>query len=140
MKSEKGITMLILILTIIILLILAGVTISYIMGDDGAIAQSSDGSFKTEVNQIIEQLHEKETLFELEQTELNSDMELTDSEKQAILSARYNVYDVNKSSMDIECREENGSIKLVLKYKPSEFNSRQIEILLRIRKQSGKTG
>ncbi len=69
MKSRKGITMLILILTIIILLILAGVTISYIMGDDdGAIAQSSDGSFKTEVNQIIEQLHEKETLFELEQT------------------------------------------------------------------------
>ena len=31
--------------------------------------------------------------------------------------------------MDIECREENSSIKLVLKYKPSEFNSRQIEIL-----------
>lgn len=129
MKSEKGVTMLILVLTIIILLVLAGVTVSYIIGDDGVLSQSSDASFESEVNQIVEQIHEKETLFELEQTQLSSDIELTDSEKQSILSSRYNIYDTSKSAMDIECREENGSIKLILKYRPSEFNSRQIKIL-----------
>lgn len=129
MKNEKGITMLVLILTIVVLLILAGVTISYIVGDEGTVAQSSDASFEAELNQIMEQLHEKETLYELEENRFSESLELSDAEKQAILSSRYNIYDSSKSSMDIECREISGEIKLILKYNPSEFNSRQIKLL-----------
>ena len=129
MKSEKAVTMLILVLTVIILLILAGVTISYVVGDDGAVAQSSNASFIAEIEQIMDQLEEKETLYILEEVKLNSDSTLTDAEKQSILSSRYNIYDQNKSTMDIESVEKDGEIKLILKYKGSKFNDAQIKIL-----------
>ena len=41
-KSSKGITLIALVITIIVLLILAGVTISMVLGDDGIIAQAQD--------------------------------------------------------------------------------------------------
>ena len=44
--SEKGITLIALVITIIVLLILAGVTISMVLGDDGIIAQAQEAEQK----------------------------------------------------------------------------------------------
>ena len=48
-KQQKGITILTLVITVIVLSILAGVTISAITGDDGTITNASKAKFRTEV-------------------------------------------------------------------------------------------
>ena len=59
LKADKGITLVALIITIIVLLILAGVSISMVLGDNGLInkAQNSvntyDNSSKTENNTLF---------------------------------------------------------------------------------------
>ncbi len=48
MKRQKGITLVALVVTIIVLLILAGVSISMISGDDGIATQAAEAKSKTE--------------------------------------------------------------------------------------------
>lgn len=55
-KSTKGITLISLVVTIIILLILAGVTIATLMGDNGLINKSNDAKIATEIADIKEQI------------------------------------------------------------------------------------
>ena len=55
-KSTKGITLISLVVTIIILLILAGVTIATLMGDNGLINRAKEAKIKTEIASIIEQI------------------------------------------------------------------------------------
>lgn len=55
-KSTKGITLISLVVTIIILLILAGVTIATLMGDNGLINKAKDAKIKTEIAGIKEEI------------------------------------------------------------------------------------
>ena len=55
-KDKKGITLIALVITIIVLLILAGVSISMITGDDGIATQASNASEKTRGGKIKEQV------------------------------------------------------------------------------------
>ena len=47
MKSNKGVTLIALVITIIVLLILAGVSISLVVGDSGVFTQAKDASTKS---------------------------------------------------------------------------------------------
>ena len=49
MKSNKGITLVALVITIIVLLILAGVSISLVVGDNGVLTQAQSASKKTDL-------------------------------------------------------------------------------------------
>ena len=60
LENQKGITILALIVTVIILIILAGITISTISGDNGIITNTSKAKFTTEVKDIQEQIELKE--------------------------------------------------------------------------------
>ena len=55
-KSTKGITLISLVVTIIILLILAGVTIATLTGDNGLIKRAQDAKIATEIASIKEQI------------------------------------------------------------------------------------
>lgn len=55
-KITKGITLISLVITIIILLILAGVTIATLMGDNGLINKAKDAKIKTEIAGIKEEI------------------------------------------------------------------------------------
>ena len=55
-KSTKGITLISLVVTIIILLILAGVTIATLMGDNGLTNKAKDAKIKTEIASIKEEI------------------------------------------------------------------------------------
>lgn len=55
-KSTKGITLISLVVTIIILLILAGVTVATLMGDNGLINKIKDAKIKTEIAGIKEEI------------------------------------------------------------------------------------
>ena len=53
-KRENGITLVALVVTIVVLLILAGITITYVFGDNGVFGQASDAKVKTEIAKIEE--------------------------------------------------------------------------------------
>ena len=56
MKKQEGITLIALVITIIILIILAGITINAIFGENGLILRAREAAFKTEAGSIKEQV------------------------------------------------------------------------------------
>ncbi len=56
MKKQEGITLVALVVTIIILIILAGVSINMIVGENGIIQRSKEASIATDVSQTKEQI------------------------------------------------------------------------------------
>ena len=56
MKNQRGITLIALVITIIVLLILAGITITLLMGENGVLNRASIATIKTEQGLILEQL------------------------------------------------------------------------------------
>ena len=56
LKKSKGITLVALVITIIILLILSGITIATLMGDNGLINKTKDAKIKTEIAGIKEEI------------------------------------------------------------------------------------
>ena len=55
-KKETGITLIALVITIIVLLILAGVSIMMLTGDNGILNQASNAKVKTAHQQVFEAL------------------------------------------------------------------------------------
>ena len=55
-KDNRGITLIALVITIIVLLILAAVSISTLTGDNGLLTKASDAKEKTNLNSIFEQI------------------------------------------------------------------------------------
>ena len=55
LKANKGITLIALVITIIVLLILAGVTITALSGENGLLTRASDASRETEIASVKEQ-------------------------------------------------------------------------------------
>ena len=53
--KSTGITLIALIITIIVLLILAAITISLVLGDNGLFTRAQEASFKTKMSQIAEE-------------------------------------------------------------------------------------
>lgn len=54
-NKQKGITLVALVVTIVVLLILAGITITYIMGDNSVFKQAQNAKLNTELAKIEEQ-------------------------------------------------------------------------------------
>ncbi len=54
-NKSKGITLISLVITIIVLLILAGVTIAMLTGDNGIIGKAGEAKFKTELSAVAEE-------------------------------------------------------------------------------------
>ena len=55
-KEERGITLIALVVTIVVLLILAGITISLVFGSNGVIQKAQDSKEQTEIGEMIEKL------------------------------------------------------------------------------------
>ena len=56
LKNKKGITLIALVVTIVVLLILAGVTISLLLDENGIIAKSKDARTETRISQIEDEV------------------------------------------------------------------------------------
>ena len=83
MRRENGITMLILVFTIVILMIITGIVLYYSIGDNGAINNSAEIAFKQDIMQIQELVKEKQTTYQLE--EITDFSIFTESVKRTIL-------------------------------------------------------
>ena len=72
LKKEKGITLVALVITIIVLLILAGVTIAMVVGDNGILTRSRQSKFESIESEIEEKV-------EMAMSDLEADMQANDS-------------------------------------------------------------
>lgn len=70
MKQNKGITLIALVVTIVVLLILAGVTISIVFGDNGVISKAQEAALQTKIESVKEKVA-------LEMVDLETDSTLT---------------------------------------------------------------
>ena len=77
-KENKGITLVALIITVIILLILAGVTISLVIGENGIITRSKETSKKSFEKDVQESLELAIADLEISKTESGEKVEITD--------------------------------------------------------------
>ena len=59
-KRNRGITLIALVVTIVVLLILAGVSIGMLFGDSGIVTKAQEAAFRTEMAGIKEQIHLEE--------------------------------------------------------------------------------
>ena len=81
--QEKGITLIALVVTIIVLIILAGVSINLVLGDNGVITKSKEASEKQEIAGMVEKIRLDIAAKETEKVQNNS--KLTKSEMEDIL-------------------------------------------------------
>ena len=98
LSKNKGITLIALVITIIVLLILAGVSLSIILKEDGIVTKAQGATRTHEKNKIIEDIQLE--IMEKKIDNASGNMELSDEEVEDILK-KYGT--VNK--------DENGAIK-----------------------------
>lgn len=116
MRKENGITLIILVFTIIILLIITGIVYYYSVGKDGSINQSAKIAFQQNIKQIQELTAEKETTYQLEN--ITNGKYFDENEERTILKDYYGKLKIVVSSKDNE-------VKLTLYYRPTQFSEEQ---------------
>ena len=97
-KTEKGITILALVITVIVLLIIAGVTIASLTGDNGILINAQDAKLATELSKYQE---------ELELYKVNKTMEDANFEEETLTAGKTDLNYNTKS-------EEEGNIKTII--------------------------
>ena len=151
LKQNKGITLVALVITIIVLLILAGVSISLVVGDNGILTQSKGSSDATKIGQMQEALQiamsDTQTAYfadystnastgfdaavnqvTLAKSLKNQGYELLDSDKHALSTATYAAATHNFAASDAEngtvcyIADENGNNRIKVVIKKSSGN------------------
>ena len=119
MRRERGITTIGLVVTIIVMLILAGVTISLMQGNSGIISKADESKSQTERKEVIE----KAKMTVSEKVVNNRGNELTRSELKEILEQYFiNVPEDYTLETILKTKEENGKYEI----KVSEIYDRDI--------------
>lgn len=116
MRKENGITLIILVFTIIILLIITGIVYYYSVGKEGSINQSAKIAFQQNIKQIQELTAEKETTYQLEN--ITNGKYFDENEERTILKDYYGKLKIVVSTKDNEA-------KLTVYYRPAEFTEEQ---------------
>ena len=118
MRRERGITTIGLVVTIIVMLILAGVTISLMQGNSGIISKADESKSQTERKEVIE----KAKMTVSEKVVNNGGNELTRSELKEILEQYFiNVPEDYTLETILKTKEENGKYEI----KVSEIYDRE---------------
>ena len=109
MRRERGITTIGLVVTIIVMLILAGVTLSLIKGNSGMISKADESKSQTERKEVIE----KAKMTISEKVVNNGGNELTRSELKEILEQYFiNVPEDYTLETILKTKEENGKYEI----------------------------
>ena len=116
MRKENGITLIILVFTIIILLIITGIVYYYSVGKDGSINQSAKIAFQQNIKQIQELTAEKETTYQLEN--ITNGKYFDENEERTILKDYFGKLKIVVTSKDNE-------VQLTLYYRPTQFTEEQ---------------
>ena len=87
MKQEKGITLIALVITIIVLLILAGVTIAALTGENGILNQANKAKIKSDIAEVKEQAQLDIANWTAEKLKNGEDTSLNDATVKSIIES-----------------------------------------------------
>ena len=122
MKQNKGITLISLVLTIIVLIILAGISLSLVLGENGIVGKAKEAKIVTSVASAQEKLELVKGPVQLEKYSVNLDDYLEELNK---VREKYEVDDVKRIDNDnaeiiiggkyrfIAIDEKNGNVKII---------------------------
>ena len=109
-KQEKGITLIALVVTIVVLLILAGVSISLVLNNNGVISKAKDAKYSTEKGQAQDEVNLAINYLQIE----DATSTLTQEERRKILED-----ELRKISADSSVSISGGGFKII--HKKYEF-------------------
>ena len=98
LKNTKGITLIALVVTIIVLIILAGISISLVLGNNGIVTKAKQGRKETERASAIEQAKMDIMAWVTDKTSKNEESTLNDEKVQEILTGKSYVKTANATS------------------------------------------
>ena len=98
LKKNKGITLIALVITIIVLLILAGVSIAMLTGQNGILSQAQNASTQTEIAEAKEQAQMDIMAWQSERLENGQDATLNDETVKTILTGKEYVKELKDTS------------------------------------------
>ena len=110
LKSSNGITLIALVITIIVLLILAGISIAMLSGDNSVLQKATDAKTNTERTNIIEQAK----LDLLAGITDKKGADLSNNEIKAILGTYFNDVPEDLSDLTQEMATKSGGYKVIL--------------------------
>lgn len=122
MKENKGITMIALVITIIVLIILAGVSINIVVGDNGIITLAQKAKENTELAQIEEEKELNSIYEQLENYNSISGGIGEDNNQLAELQNKYNKLQEEYNSLQTEYDEFKTQVVTVINNKGIETN------------------
>ena len=122
LKTQKGITLIALVVTIVVLLILAGVTISLLLDENGIIAKSKDARIETRASQV-----EDEVGMWKQHNFINKESNQKQEEADAILESLISRNLLKEDEIDreqeiITIKKSDGSILKQISYSPVTIN------------------
>ena len=90
MRKDTGITLIALVITIIVLLIIAGVSIATLTGEGGILTKANEAKVRTEKEQIMEEIK-----LEILELQTNKEGKVTENEVKSIIAKYDKNYDEN---------------------------------------------
>lgn len=132
LKNNKGITLIALVITIIILVILAGITLGFILGQDGIIEKANKGKLKYNIESAKERLELIKVDVKMDEKYLNldnylqkleevkSEYELNNIEKinetnaEVVVGQKYKFLIIDKQNGDLEIIYQGEATELTL--------------------------
>ena len=122
LKKQKGITLIALVVTIVVLLILAGVTISLLLDENGIIAKSKDARTETRISQIEDEVGMwKQHNFI--NKESNQEQESADTMLASLISRKLLTEDeIDKNQELITIKKKDGTIVKEISYSSVTIN------------------
>lgn len=91
-KRDEGITLISLVVSIVVLLILAGTSISMVIGNNGIITKAQDAKIKTALGAVKEELALEQTNDYIENTNTTVEQMLAEGKVQRTIQAEGDVY------------------------------------------------
>lgn len=106
-RQEKGITLIALVITIIVLLILAGVTIATLTGENGILNQANQAKIKSDIAEVKEQAQLDIANWTAERLKNGEDTTLTDEKVKEIIENNSNKYYSELTETSIKTKQGN---------------------------------
>ena len=117
-KEQKGITLIALVITIIVLLILAGVTIATLLGDNGIITRATTAKEKTQEGNVKEQV-----MLDILEEQMKNEGGNISAEKLKEILEKY--FDKVPEASELEAKLKGAEFKLKSK---QEYGGQEIEL------------
>lgn len=130
LKNNKGITLISLVITIIILIILAGITLSFILGQDGLIEKANKGKLKYNIETAKEQLELLKVDVKMSEYTLNLDNYLQKLEQVKDKYQINSIERINKTNAEVVIGEkykflildkQNGDVEIIYQGEATEL-------------------